>query len=73
LLQAAMLIWQRIDKPMRQIIENAIYFRQYSLFCGIAGIPVVDIGSPGHSGEAKTGCLDLQAKNLSCMKSNCMA
>jgi hypothetical protein len=73
LLQAAMLIGKRINKPILQIIENSIPFRQFSLFCRIPLIPVVDVGSPGHSGEAKTGCLDLPAKNLSSMKSDCMA
>ena len=68
-----MLIGKRVNKPILQIIENAIPFRQCSLFCGIRWIPVVDIGSSGHSDEAKTGCLDLLAKNLSSMKSNCMA
>ena len=68
-----MLVGQRIDKPILQIIENAISFRQYSLFCGISWIPVVDVGSAGHSGEAKTGRLDLPAKDLSRMKNDCMA
>jgi hypothetical protein len=73
LLQAAMLVGKRINKPILQMVENAFPFRRYYLFCGVPWIPVVDVSSPGHSSEAKAGCLDLPAKNFSSMKSNCMA
>jgi hypothetical protein len=68
-----MLIGKRLNKPILQIIEDAIPFRRYSIFCGTLWIPVIDVGSPGHSREAKTGCLDLPAKNLSSMKNDRMA
>jgi hypothetical protein len=73
LLQAAMLIGKRINKPILQMIEDSISFRQLFAFCRVPWIPVVDVGSPGHAGEAKAGRLDLPTKNLSTMKSDCMA
>jgi hypothetical protein len=54
-------------------MENSIPFRQFFLFCGVPWIPVVDIGSPGHGGEAKADCFDLRAKNLSGVKRDGMA
>ncbi len=68
-----MLIGKRLNKPILYMMENSIPFRQFFPFGRISRIPVVDVGFPGHSGETKTGCLDLPAKNLSSMKSNCMA
>jgi len=63
-----MLIGKRLNKPVLQMVENAISFRQFFLLFGIPLIPVVNVGSPGHSGEAQSGCLDLRPKNLSRMK-----
>jgi hypothetical protein len=68
-----MLIGKRINKPILQMVENAISFRQFFVLFGIPLIPVVDVGSPGHSGEAKSGCLDQRAKDLSSMKRDGMA
>ena len=68
-----MLIGKRLNKPILQMVENAISFRQFFDFCGVPWIPVVDVGSPGHAGEAKTGALDLRVKNFSGMKRDGMA
>ena len=44
-------------------MENSIHFRQFSAFHGVFWLPVVDVGSSGHSREAKARCLDLLTKN----------
>lgn len=68
-----MLIGKRVNKPILYVMDNSIPFRQFFPFCRISWIPVVDVGFSGHFGEAKTGCLDLRAKNVSSMKSDRMA